>query len=98
MAKAKAGFPYGNAHNDYLEVGYTYGLIGLYLWFDSIWKLYKLPRRNSLKGESATIKMAELSYLLIALFSGATYQPHFMCVALFAALMINKKMIKAKEI
>ena len=95
---AKAGFPYGNAHNDYLEVGYTYGLIGLYLWFGSIWKLYKLSNRNSLNEEGSIIKMASLSYLLIALMSGATLQPHFMCVALFAALMINKKMIKAKEI
>ena len=85
---ANAGFPFGNAHNDYLEVGFTYGIVGLYLWFGSIWDLYKLSAVSRLKRYSPLVKMGALSYLFVALVSGATEQPHFMCIALFASLML----------
>ncbi len=94
IVMAEAGFPYGGAHNDYIEVGYTFGFIGLFLWFGTILSIYKLSKQKSLKPHSTIIKMASVSYLFIALVSGATYQPHFMCIALFSALMLKEKQTK----
>lgn len=93
----KAGFPFGSAHNDYIEIGYTYGLVGLYLWFGGILDVFKLYKKNSLKMHSALIMMASISYLFISIASGATEQPHFMCIALFATLMLKEYKIVKKE-
>lgn len=85
---AKAGFPYGSAHNDYLEIGYTYGFIGLYLWFGTIIDILRLSWKTTVKGYKSLISMCSLSYLLVAFVSGVTRNPHFMCVAMFAAMML----------
>lgn len=95
---AKAGFPFGNAHNDYLEVGYTYGLIGLVLWYGTMWRLYKLSNKNRFSHYAMLIRMAALSYLLIALFSGATQNVLFVCLPLFSALILKTHNQKRKRI
>ena len=97
MDMETAGFPFGGAHNDYLEIGYTYGLIGLYLWFGSIMDLLKMHSKRNLKKHSALIMMASISYLFIAFVSGATDQPHFMSIALFSALILKEDKIKYKK-
>lgn len=97
---SKAGFPFTSAHNDYLEIGFTYGLIGLYLWFGSMIDLFILYKKRFLRKYSSLIMMSSLSYLIISLVSGATQQPHFICVAIFASLMLtshrNKHSFKSK--
>lgn len=93
-----AGFPFGVAHSDYLEVGFTYGLIGLYLWFGTIFKLYKLSAIPSLRRYSSIIKMSSFSYLCVAVVSGMTYQPHFMSIALFASLILAESKCTSKNL
>lgn len=93
----KAGFPFGSAHNDYLEIGYTFGVIGLVLWFGTILKLYVLSNNKRLEHYSMLIKMAALSYVFMSFFSGATHQPHFMCISLFVALILREKRYMKKR-
>lgn len=93
---ANAGFPYGYAHNDYLEIGYTYGLIGFYLWFGSIIDIILMYRNKSLKEYSSLIMMASISYLFISFASGATAAPHFMSISFFSALMLKENRISNK--
>ncbi len=88
---AKAGFPYSHAHNDYLEIGYTYGFLGLFLWFGTMIKIFKMSKCKSVMEHSSLVKMSSVSYLFISFMSGATSQPHFMCVALFSALILRQK-------
>lgn len=95
---AKAGFPFGSAHNDYLEVGYTYGIIGLILWYGTMWKLYALSNKKEHVQHARIIRMAVLSYLLIAFFSGATHNVLFVCIAVFAGLVLNNRDWKRKII
>lgn len=94
---AKAGFPYGHAHNDYIEVGYTFGVVGMILWFGTIWKLYKLSKKRRYVRYTMLIRMATFSYLLVAIFSGVTSNVQFICIAIFAALIVsNRKKTKKK--
>lgn len=86
-----AGYPYSHAHNDYIEITYTYGLLGLYLWFGTIIDVFRSSKLKALNNYSIIIKMCALSYLLIAIVSGATRQPHFMAIALFSSLMLREK-------
>ena len=86
---ANAGFPFESAHNDYLEIGYTYGFIGLFLWFGTIIDILRLSWKTTFKGNRPLISMCSLSYLLVAFVSGVTRNPHFMCVAMFGAMMLS---------
>ena len=86
----EAGFPFETAHNDYIEIGFTYGIIGLILWFGTIFSIYRLSKMHYNNFDSSLLKMCVLSYLFIAIVSGASYQPHFMSVALFANLVLLK--------
>jgi O-antigen ligase len=51
----KAGFPHSSAHNDYLEIGYTYGFLGMFLWFGSMVDMLLLSKSNYLKNKSPLI-------------------------------------------
>ena len=88
---AKAGFPYGHAHNDYIEVGYTFGVVGMILWFGTIWKLYKLSKKKRFVRYAMIIRMGALSYFLVAVFSGVTSNVQFICIAIFAAIIVSKR-------
>lgn len=90
---AKAGFPYGHAHNDYIEVGYTFGVVGMILWFGTIWKLYKLSKKKRFVRYAMIIRMGALSYFLVAVFSGVTSNVQFICIAIFAAIIVTKRNI-----
>ena len=88
---ANAGYPYGHAHNDYIEIGFTYGFIGLYLWFVTIKRIWALSSNKITKGSTPLIRMCVISYLFIAFVSGATYDPQFVCIPIFCALMFEQK-------
>lgn len=90
---ADAGFPFGHAHNDYIEVGYTFGVVGMILWFGTIWKLYKLSKEKRFVRYAMIIRMGALSYFLVAVFSGVTSNVQFICIAIFAAIIVSKRNI-----
>lgn len=94
---AEAGFPFGSAHNDYIEIGYTFGLLGMFLWFGTIIDILKMYSNKYLKNKSSLILMASVSYLFISFLSGASHQPHFMCIALFSALMLREVRLKTSK-
>ncbi len=95
LEMAKAGFPFVHAHNDYIEIGYTYGLIGLFLWFGTFWKMIRLYKRRS---DGGIILMASLSYLFIAFFSSSIYNTHLVCVAIFMGLVLNNQKGNVKKL
>ena len=86
-----AGYEFGHAHNGYIEVIYTYGLVGFYFWFGTFYNLFKLCREKSLAKYKNLIKMCVFSYLFVSIVSGTTFQPHFMCIAMFSVLMLKQK-------
>lgn len=88
---AVAGYPYGHAHNGYIEILYTFGLIGFYFWFGTFFDLFKLSKMKTLAHDKSLIMMCVFAYLFVSLVSGTTFLPHFMCVGLFSALMLRKK-------
>ena len=90
LCMAKAGYPYGSAHNDYLEIGYTFGIIGIVFWFRTIWKFYELSGKKYVQNVML-IRMATLSYFLVAMFSGAAHNVQFVSLAIFAALIVNSR-------
>ncbi len=85
-----AGAPYGHAHSGYLEIIYTFGLLGFYLWFGTFRNILKIPRADSIENCAPLIRMSVYSYLFISLFSASTFQPNIVCVALFAVLMLRR--------
>ena len=83
----EAGFPYGSAHNDYLEIIYTFGLIGGLMWFFTIIKAYHLSKNIYSKGVKTLLYMYIISYLIFAIGSGAFYNINFISIAIFLNLI-----------
>ena len=88
---AVAGYPYSHAHNGYIEIAYTFGFIGFCLWFGTFFDLFKLSKSKGLFHYKSLILMCVISYLFVSMVSGTTFQPHFMCIGFFTALMLRKK-------
>lgn len=82
-----AGFPYGSAHNDYLEIIFTFGIVGGILWFTNVWKAFCLFRKTPEKSNKPLLLMYIFTYLLSALASGAFHIISFVGVALFLNLV-----------
>jgi len=86
---ADAGFPFGGAHNDYIEIIFTYGLIGGFLWFSSYWKVIKISRLPAYENTRTLIRMGAFSYLFYALASGGFQTIELICLSLFFNLSLN---------
>jgi len=86
---ADAGFPFGGAHNDYIEIIFTYGLIGGFLWFSSYWKVIKISRLPAYENTRTLIRMGALAYLFYALPSGGFQTIELICLPLFFNLALN---------
>lgn len=90
----EAGFPHASAHCEYIEIGYSFGLIGLFFWYGTVYKIYKLTKFVNIKDYKSIIYMGVFSYLISGLFSGAAHEPNFVSLAVFAALLLKEKGVK----
>lgn len=83
-----------HAHNDFLEIGYTFGLIGLFVWIVFLWKLYLYSRSRLISFDNKIIlKMSLVSYLFVGFFSGCLLRAEFipLGIAISSALNLNKQ-------
>lgn len=89
----EAGFPFGSAHNDYLEVIFTHGLVGGYLWFVTLWKSHKIAKSVPLKSEKTLIYMYIVTYTFYAMVSGAYHSIQYVSIAIFLNLILANQTI-----
>lgn len=83
-----------HAHNDFLEIGYTFGLIGLFLWIVFLWNLYLYSQSRLLSSDNKIIlKISLISYLFVGFFSGCLLRAEFipLGIAMSNALNLNKR-------
>lgn len=86
---ADAGFPFGGAHNDYLQVIFTYGLVGGFLWFSNFWRIIKACKGESYDSYRVLIYIGCFSYLFIAMTSGGMQTLEIISLSLFFNLSLN---------
>lgn len=80
-----------HAHNDLLEILYTFGLVGLALWAIFLYKSYKTVR-HSIKYEGQKIFYCALViYLVVALTSGAILRAEMFPMAMALSILLPKK-------
>ena len=94
---ADAGFPFGSAHNDYFEVIYTFGIVGGYLWFCSLWKSYQLAKNTNERKHKALIYMYIVTYTFYAMVSGAFHLIQYVSIALFMNLILANQKGKGQQ-
>lgn len=84
-----AGFPWGGAHNDYIEIIFTYGLWGGFLWFSNFGIIFKKSRLTQYKNYKSLLHLAIFPYLFIAFASGGFQTIELICLSLFFNLALN---------
>lgn len=87
---AEAGFPFGGAHNDYIEVIFTYGIIGGYLWFSIFQIAYKLSKHNAQRDIKVLIYMFIVTYMSLAMASSGFKSIYFISIAIFLNLIARQ--------
>lgn len=90
---AEAGFPFGSAHNDYLEVIFTHGLVGGYLWFVTLWKSHKIAKNTHSKSDKTLIYMYIITYAFYAMVSGAYHLIQYVSISIFLNLILANQTI-----
>lgn len=83
------GYPFGHAHNGYVEILFTYGLIGFCLWFYTFVKIFVIANMYKIKKSTRLILyLSSFTYLLISLMSGTTYLPSVLTVSLCVNMIL----------
>lgn len=81
-----------HAHNDFLEIGYTFGLIGLFVWIVFLWKLYLYSRSRLLSFDNKIIlRISLVSYLFVGFFSGCLLRAEFIPLGIAISNTLNLK-------
>lgn len=79
-----------HAHNDFLEIGYTFGLIGIGIWFFFLGYLWKL--KHKIKEYCPRVMplffICFLSYLIIGLSSGCILRSTTISLSLVIAMLL----------
>lgn len=87
-----------HAHNDLLEIGYTFGLLGVALWFTFMSRLWGLRNeiRRYIPDNTNLFYVAFISYLIIAMASGCILRITTMPLAFSIAILVYQvQMAKA---
>lgn len=76
-------YPFGHAHNGYVEMLFTYGLIGFCLWFYTFVKIFIIANKYRIRKSARLILyLCSFTYLLVSLMSGTTYLPSVLAISL----------------
>lgn len=87
----KMGAAFGHAHNDYIEIVFTYGLIGIYLWYSMFLKFFTRIRKSKLSQDEICLSyMCVLIVLLIATATNEIDDPTFIAVPIFMSMIVIK--------
>lgn len=90
-AMTKMGSPFGHAHNDYIEIIFTYGLIGIFLWYSNFLSFLNKVKSSFLSKDDKRLSyMCILSVLIIAMATNEIDDPTFISVPIFMSLITNK--------
>jgi len=93
------GYPYGHAHNGYVEILYTYGIIGFFLWFYPFYKLIIYAKKKRVNAEfSPLLYLSSFSFLVVSTMSGTTFLPGLMAIALCVNMILSKKEYNTSKI
>src|SRR6266542_3713988 len=89
-----------HAHNDFLEIIYTFGLLGIGIWFLFILQLWKLKKQIKLyTPENINLYyISIISYLIIALASGCILRITTTPLALSLAILLSEVQKKRSHI
>jgi len=89
-----------HAHNDFLEIIYTFGLLGIGIWFLFILQLWKLKKQIKLyTPENINLYyISIISYLIIALASGCILRITTTPLALSLAILLSEVQKKCSHI
>lgn len=81
-----------HAHNDFLQIAYTFGVLGLGIWFGFLSRLWKLRKQLRLFSPENTqlFYICFISYLIIAMASGCILRITTMPFALSVAMLLYK--------
>lgn len=82
--------PLSHAHNDFLELLYTFGVIGLLLWCIYIYKLWVYNRYSNNISTKRLLYCALVVYLFVAITSGCIIRAEFFPLAISISLLVNK--------
>ena len=82
------GYPYGHAHNGYVEILFTYGLLGFCLWFYTFVKISTIARKYvTKKTNRLLLYLCSFLYLLVSSMSGTTYLPSVLAISLCVSMV-----------
>ncbi len=85
------GYPFGHAHNGYVEILYTYGLIGFCLWFYAFVKIAVVAKKNAFRYNLKLILyLCSFLFFLISVMSGTTFLPSVLAISLCVNMIIYK--------
>ncbi len=89
-----------HAHNDFLEIIYTFGLLGIGIWFLFILQLWKLKKQIKLyTPENINLYyISIISYLIIAVASGCILRITTMPLALSLSILLSQVQKKRSHI
>jgi len=88
-----------HAHNDYLEIGYTFGFFGLLLWIGIIITLFSLRKRFVYDPMTLNLLyIVVISYLVISLASGCVLRVTTVPFGLSIALLLYRSYVVTKTI
>lgn len=80
---ASHGYPYGHAHNGYVEILFTYGLIGFCLWFYVFIKIGMTANKYVTRTNTKLLLyLCSFLYLFISIMSGTTDLPSVLAISL----------------
>ena len=86
-----------HAHNDYLEILYTFGLIGLLIWCYFVILLFKVWKKASKTFERKIFLSCLLSYLAISLLSGCLLRIETLPFIFTLSILLPKMTIVQKN-
>lgn len=86
-------FGIGHAHNDFLEIAYTFGLLGITIYTSFLFQFYRIRRKlKEICPESINILyLAITSYLIVAIFSGIILRITALPFAMTISILLVKQ-------